>query len=469
MSQIQSIHWDFDKNLEIINQILNHQKNLENLIPLGFVKETFLELKIEIRKFLENKFQISLDNKLIISNGHQPEIQHPGILFKDILTHLIAKKLNAIAIHIIVDTDATEFEISLPKSKNQFLFLNHIHIKSNEIFSKFKLKESEKKEIIDYLEILKEELNLFIPENYILISLEYINFIISELEKNTSLTKISFLIREKFFKENSIEIYQVPISELIQLSSFQFLVNLIKNNFDSFREAYNSSLTDYRKEHKIKNHAQPIPDLNEEELPFWVLNCSTNERATLKKNEALEDKIILPKAITLTMFLRLFLSDFFIHGKGGGRYEEVSEKIYEKFFKIKASPYSVASITFNLNFSEKFNFANIDEKALEQNLREIEYSPEKFLDSENELTKQKKIIQAEFKNPDSNKKELHKKIEELNSEMKKLVQSKKLDLEKTKSILPEILKTKEVFQNRTFPFFLYDMNEVKKLEFKDFE
>ncbi len=468
MSQIQSIHWDFTKNQEIIQNILNHQKNIENLIPFGFTKEIFFGFKLEIKKFLENKFQISFDNKLIISNGHQPEIQHPGILFKDILTDLIAKKLNAIAIHVIVDTDATEFNISLPKSKNQFLFLNQIHIKSNEIFSKFNLKEIEKKEIINYLKKLNSEMNLFIPENYISSSLEYSNFIISELEKNTSLTKISFLIREKFFKDNSIQIYQIPISELIQLSSFQFLVKLIKENFNTFREAYNSSLAEYRKEHKIKNHAQPIPDLNEEELPFWVLNFTTNERVTLKKDESWEGKIILPKAITLTMFLRLFLSDFFIHGKGGGRYEEVSEKIYEKFFKIKASPYSVASITYNLIFPEKFNFANIDEKTLEQNLRDIEYSPEKFLDSENEFVKEKKIIQAEFKNLDSNKKELHKKIEELNSQMKKLVQNKKEDFEKTKSILPEILKTKEVFITRTFPFFLYAMNEIKNLEFKDF-
>lgn len=468
MNQIKSIHWDFNKNKEILEQILDYQKESNELVPFGYKKENFNTLKLETKKLIEDKFQISLKDKLIISNGHQPEIHHPGILFKDIITSLIAKKLNQVAIHIIVDTDAFEFQIPFPQKRKDFLVLEQIHFKSNEIFSSYKLNEENKNQILDSMKTLRNELDLFIPEIYIKTSYEYIDLIIKEIEKENSITEISFLIREKFFKENEISILQINISELLNLNSFKSLVYLIKNNFKEFREAYNSSLLDYRKEHKIKNHAQPIPDLGEDELPFWILNPSSNERVPLKFNDQIEDKKILPKAITLTMFLRLFLSDFFIHGKGGGRYEEVSEKIYERFFKIKASPYSVASITYNLNPTEKFSFVNLDEKILEQNLRDIEYSPEKFLPVENEFSKQKKLIQNEFKNPESNKKELHKKIEELNSEMRILLKEKKLELEKTKSILPEILKTKEVFQTRNLPFYLYDLNEMLNLEFKDF-
>jgi hypothetical protein len=94
------------------------------------------------------------------------------------------------------------------------------------------------------------------------------------------------------------------------------------------------------------------------------------------------------------MFMRLFITDFFIHGKGGGRYEEVSEHIIKEFFKIEAAPYEVASATMNLNKTKWFSVPDIDEKELELKLRDSVYSPEKFLDHSHPLVLQKKELQS---------------------------------------------------------------------------
>jgi hypothetical protein len=154
------------------------------------------------------------------------------------------------------------------------------------------------------------------------------------------------------------------------------------------------------------------------------------------------------------------MTDFFIHGKGGGRYEEVSEHIIKEFFKIEAAPYEVASATMNLNKTEWFPVPDVDEKELELKLRDAVYSPEKFLDHSHLLAIQKKELQSKFKNPDSDKKALHKEISDLNEEMGKLIDPEKQKLEALKSQLPVIQHTSQVFQSRTLPFYYYDMDEL---------
>jgi hypothetical protein len=250
------------------------------------------------------------------------------------------------------------------------------------------------------------------------------------------------------------------VSELVKLQAFRLLVEKIREHLDDFMQVYNSSLTEYRKEHKIKNHAQPIPNLVAGEMPFWILDPVTKKRNVMRVEDSVDNACILPKAVTLTMFMRLFITDFFIHGKGGGRYEEVSEHIIKEFFKIEAAPYEVASATMNLNKTKWFSVPDIDEKELELKLRDSVYSPEKFLDHSHPLVLQKKELQSKFKNPDSDKKELHKQISALNEAMANLILPEKEKLEVTRSQLPVIQHTNQVFQSRTLPFYYYHIDEL---------
>jgi len=44
---------------------------------------------------------------------------------------------------------------------------------------------------------------------------------------------------------------------------------------------------------------------------------------------------IRPKALLLTLFNRLFISDLFIHGLGGAKYDMVTDEIIIEFFKVE--------------------------------------------------------------------------------------------------------------------------------------
>ena len=49
-----------------------------------------------------------------------------------------------------------------------------------------------------------------------------------------------------------------------------------------------------------------------------------------------------PRALTLTLFARLCLGDFFIHGIGGGKYDEVTDAIIRDYFGVEPPAYPSA-------------------------------------------------------------------------------------------------------------------------------
>jgi hypothetical protein len=153
-----------------------------------------------------------------------------------------------------------------------------------------------------------------------------------------------------------------------------------------FAAAYNAALADYRAENKVKTLTRPMPDLAVEidacEVPFWVdrLDTGTRQRARVRRAEGRwtlhltqegddrafafdpsadgaavsasltrwlrENNLRLsPRAITLTMFLRLFVADQFVHGIGGGRYDRVTDRIIASFFRMDPPAFSVTTAT----------------------------------------------------------------------------------------------------------------------------
>jgi hypothetical protein len=458
MSEIQEIVWDNTTEKDLYNNILSYKNNA--IIPNYFSKDEFLNLKKESILFLNNYFQTDFNSSLLIFTGHQAEFQHPGILFKDLVSLELAKIWNAKSIHIIVDTDQADISYKFPSCNNKQAEIKELKFNSELILNHYSLTSSNSKLLLDTIDKQIQELTCFSTNSKFAFTKEFLEYLKNLLLKENNLVIINKELRKKYFEKFNSTLYQIELSKLLKLNSFKTLFEKIKSNHKEFIHAYNQSLDEYRKEHKIKNPAQPIPNLNLDELPFWHLD-STNTRSSLQLEEEIHTENILPKAITLTMFIRLFLSDFFIHGKGGGRYEAVSDSIIKKFFGVEASPYKIASATLYMEVNSNWNLIEEDEKSIEQKLRDINYSPEKFLSADHELVMKKKSLQELFKDKNTDKKSLHNQIAEINQTLSSLLEEKRLELLKIKENLPIFLKTKQVFQTRDLPFYLYDMKSLE--------
>ncbi|MCB1179485.1 MAG: hypothetical protein KDK36_18030 [Leptospiraceae bacterium] len=451
-----------------IKIILESLKNYDyNNTPKGFEKEEFISLKHNFRQRIYKKLGMKEMNEKIFITGHQPELFHPGVLYKDIVLYKLSKKENAIPLHLIIDTDINELFYYSAKKKVSFLELSKFEYFQNDkkTFAFDNIPGEERSLIISILEEQNKEIEHFIPSGRISKIKDIIDTYISGLKEGKQFYKLNEEIRESFLNEKGLEIHSFYFSEFIDSPEYRSFLEHICVNKDEFIRIYNESLEKYRKDHKIKNSAQPLPNLEKDELPFWKLNRETGIRE--KVYNINPNDFIIPRAITLTMFLRLFSCDLFIHGIGGARYEEVSENIIKEFFEFELPPHLIVSATMNLVPKSPFNFDIIDEKDLQKKIRDLSHSPEKFLPPENEFVIKKRELQKEFSNPDSDKKELHKNISKLNEEMKILVKD---EIEKTENLLKDYPKYKNnnlVFTERHFPFFYYDIEELINKQIED--
>ena len=142
----------------------------------------------------------------------------------------------------------------------------------------------------------------------------------------------------------------------------------------------------YRRANKVRTPGRPMPDLNasddECEVPFWLDELATGARfrrvggahgrplgaaragrrattsssstprptagtrrrrllAWLRRN----DLRLSPRALTLTMLLRLLVADQFVHGIGGGRYDQVTDALIARHFDLEPPRFAVTTAT----------------------------------------------------------------------------------------------------------------------------
>jgi len=172
------------------------------------------------------------------------------------------------------------------------------------------------------------------------------------------------------------------LSPILVAPPYLALVHHIAADIEKFASIYNAALADYRRENKISSPTRPMPDLrvsdDSVELPFWFDNLATGDRSraqvvkdngrwhlladagefsfdpTLSADVAAErfgeflnlhQLRLSPRALTLTSFFRLLLVDNFVHGIGGGRYDQVTDQILQRYWGIAAPKFAVTTAT----------------------------------------------------------------------------------------------------------------------------
>ena len=80
---------------------------------------------------------------------------------------------------------------------------------------------------------------------------------------------------------------------------------------------------------------------------------------------------VRPRALITTMYARLVLSDLFIRGIGGAKYDELTDLIIRRFFGIEPPAYITATATFRLPI-ERPSVSLNDVQQSAQRLRERE-------------------------------------------------------------------------------------------------
>jgi hypothetical protein len=333
----------------------------------------------------------------------------------------------------------------------------------------------------------------------------------SQNHKRGNLGEFLGLARRLYEEKIEPAYLEIPFSQICDSDEFlSFFLEIIRN-IKFFSDIYNKKLDEYRKLFKIRNQAHPSPNLiikeNLIETPFWIWKERDQRRKiyvlkeevgnylysdsygkilhiendglkslfslkTLLKDRGLK---IRPKALLLTLYNRLFISDLFIHGLGGAKYDLVTDEIIREFLKVEPPHFLVASCTLHLNFKSSPKASNFKISTLKKEIRDLEFNPQRYID-ELPLTKKEKNQIGELA---EKKTELIKKIKEtlspiekrkiseeikvINNFMGEKVRPIKYELNKKIEKEEEKMKQAKVYTFREFPYCFFSAKTLRNL------
>lgn len=325
--------------------------------------------------------------QIVLMTGHQVELHHAGVWVKNAIVHAAAERLNAAghgarAVHLAVDTDQPKHLAVRFPVRGVDGWQTHSVPLSDEPMSAAWSGLLDMPSPVHLASVQAEVRSLGDTWGYEPLALEYL-----ETLRHLSLETgplVQHMTHASHRLEWSLGLRHDALlaSGLWGSPSFLLFFIDITCRAVEFAGSYNAGLAEYRRERGISSPGRPMPDLSVSatriELPFWLDNLSTGRRSrpvaviergmvTLELpcgdltfnpesvNEYAVDPLkwalrtsncrISPRALTLTLFCRLFLADLFLHGIGGGEYDQVTDRIIRSFFGMTPPAFAVATAT----------------------------------------------------------------------------------------------------------------------------
>jgi hypothetical protein len=437
---------------------------------------------------------------LIVATGHQPELYHPGVWAKDFLLERAAEAAGATALDLVVDSDAfdsvgihvpctdagvrvcrTELAAGAPGG-----CFACTPVPSAESLRRFRADGA------THLATLADPSPARRFDRFC-------DDLDSTAPDARSLAELVTTARRRYEAPTGTGYLELPVTAMTASRAFATFVVHLALNARAFAQDYNGALSAYRAANGTRNPAQPFPDLAIDdavvELPLWSLSSGrTGVRVRPGEVPALLDEAgatlceldtdpaaaverllgaglsIAPKALALTLFTRMFVSDLFIHGVGGAAYDRVTDDVARSFFGVEAPPFVVASMTLFLPLGE--HVTGDDEVAeaamalnrLAQNpdqiLSDVDFASAEDAARAADLAAEKRSLVGSISQPGADKKQVGARIREVNAELAALLEPKAAELRERLAHVTALRDASAVLTDRTYPFCLFDPLDV---------
>ncbi len=315
------------------------------------------------------------DGPLIVT-GHQPELFHPGVWAKNFAAHGLARRVNGLSLNLIADSDtlkdrtirvptldgdpkiygnpnrveALPFADPGPELPYELSTVGHLSpfFRLGKSFGKISAKWP-------FQPMLPDLQNHYLADPKAPIGEHF-----SRLRRT----------QERAWGCQNLEL---PVSRLCRTDAWAEFVAAIERRLPEFTRVYNAAIVEYRRANRVRSINHPAPLLEPGERPFWRMTASGRDRpyAAFPAGE------LRPRALTLTLFARLFFADLFIHGIGGGKYDEVTDAIIRGFFHCEPPAYQVLTLTAHLPFEVDGDPA-ADVRTQKQWAHHTRWNPQRF-------------------------------------------------------------------------------------------
>jgi len=438
----------------------------------------------------------------IIATGHQPDLYHPGVWVKDFLLDRLAQELDASGVDIVVDSDGFDaVKLTSPCMQpglarcQQYLAIGA----ADTCFSFAPVPSAA--HLADFCSsgaAMLADLPAPAVRRHFSAFCDALTAASASAGNLAELVTIARRIYESSAQTGYLE---APLTQLARGSAFRRFVATLALDSVEFARAYNAELEEYRGLTKTRSTAQPFPNLEVEgdnvELPLWHLASHRRETvwaqplslggvrlvsagetvAELPRDvdRAVEllmssDLLIAPKALALTLFVRMFCCDLFIHGIGGGRYDLVTNGVIRRYFGVEPPAFVVASMTMYLPLGAHV-VADEEVAAAKERLNRIEHNPDALLgevefettaerDNALALAAEKRELVARIAAPDADKKAVGGRIREVNAQLAAVLAPLRETYATELAGLEVQQAATEILTDRTYPFCFWDPVEI---------
>lgn len=318
------------------------------------------------------------DNQLLLATGHQTELHHPGVWVKNALIDTAAAKLDGRAFHFAVDTDEPKhLQLrwpggSVPLSDDP----NAARAEWSGLLAP--PSPAHVAEVERSFNAAASQWNFrpLVPE-----------FLLSLRPHALSSATLPEALADSLHRLDwglGLRYDAMIVSPMCVSEPYLVFVHHVLSRAGEFAADYNAALERFRRENKIRTPGRPMPNLKSTadacEVPFWLdsLGDGTRSRATVVRSgeswalrtPARDDEFRFdpradgwaaagelslwlrrnnlrcsPRALTLTSVLRLLVADQFVHGIGGGQYDQVLDLLIAGHWGLEPPRFSVTTAT----------------------------------------------------------------------------------------------------------------------------
>jgi hypothetical protein len=163
-----------------------------------------------------------------------------------------------------------------------------------------------------------------------------------------------------------------------------------------------------------------------------------------------------PRALITTMYARLALSDLFLHGIGGAKYDQLTDLLISRFFGCEPPTFLTLTATALLPL-ELEPVEETDLRRVDRLLRELRYHPEKHAPPSEQANRlaaaKRRWIEASL--PRGLRLERHCSIKRINEEFQPFLAARREELQRRRRELESALRSKTILASREYSFCLF--------------
>ncbi|MEN1678348.1 MAG: hypothetical protein AAGJ46_02060 [Planctomycetota bacterium] len=424
----------------------------------------------------------------LVLSGHQPDLFHTGVWFKNFLLDRLAKAVGGCGVHVLIDSDLCRTTGvrspigSIEKPGVQTVLYDEVAeacpwevrpVQSHEALDSFAARAA------DALNGLVDEPLAASMQSDLTQAAR------AGVRLGEALSRARRLVEGRWGLAN----LELPLSAVCETEAFAAFAAMVVTRIEDFVHAYNGALDAYRTAHRLRTPAQPLPDLKSDdpwtETPLWVWTDEAPIRrpAFVRHREddwVLSDRSggewslgpdatgiaelarqgvrLRSRALFTTLYGRLVLGDLFLHGIGGAKYDHVTDDLARRFFGAAPPPHATVSATLRLpiDFPMPAPGADADSK---RRLRDLWFHPERHLDADNPATAE--LIAAKLnavrEPPRENGSNLarHRQIEQANAALREAISAERVALQARREQLLSQQRAESILGSREYSLCLF--------------